>query len=60
MQKFGVTNTAIEREYFIDNNTRLKHESGPLAKGLKKRINASEALTELNPTMEAVVESFAD
>ena len=60
LQKFSVTQTAIEQEYITDNNARLKQMHGKVSKSVQKKTEANEKFEELNPKMEAIVESLAE
>ena len=60
LQKFSVTQTAIEQEYITDNNARLKQMHGKVSKSVQKKTEANGKFEELNPKMEAIVESLAE
>ena len=51
LQQYPVTNTAVEKEFFVDNNKRLKQEQGVVAKGLKIEEEGNEFLAEVNPKL---------
>ena len=51
LQQYPVTNTAVEKEFFVDNNKRLKQEQGVVAKGLKLEEEGNEFFAEVNPKL---------
>lgn len=51
LQQYPVTNTAVEKEFFVDNNKRLKQQQGVVAKGLKIEEEGNEFLAEVNPKL---------